>query len=70
MRYFPFIVNSNLFFLKIGLEKLEEVKLRSDNLGDILLLCGEIIETIRSIDNEPSGIKSHPMSQTEFFEED
>jgi len=54
----------------LGLEKLDEVRLKRDNLGDVLLLCGEILETVKHIHHEPSEIKSHPMSQTEFFDEE
>jgi len=49
---------------------LDEVKLKRDNLGDVLLLCGEILETVTNIHNEPSQIKSHPMSHNEFFDDE
>jgi hypothetical protein len=44
------------------LSKLNEVKLKLDNLGDVLLFCGEVLEILNKNQKEPAEIRSQPLS--------
>jgi len=46
----------------LNLEKLDEIKLKQDNLGDVLLFCGEVLEILSKNQAEPDEIKSQPLS--------
>jgi len=46
----------------LNLEKLDEIKLKQDNLGDVLLFCGEVLEILNKNQGEPDEIRSQPLS--------
>jgi len=46
----------------LNLEKLDEIKLKQDNLGDVLLFCGEVVEILNKNQTDPIEVKSQPLS--------
>jgi len=46
----------------LNLEKLDEIKLRQDNLGDVLVFSGEVLEILNKNHDESPGVRSHPVS--------
>jgi len=46
----------------LNLNKLEEIKLKQHNLGDVLLFCGEVLEILAKNREEPTAAKSQPLS--------
>jgi len=48
---------------------LDEIKLKQDNLGDVLLFCGEVVEILNKNQANPVEPKSQPLSFMSISEE-